>query len=150
NSGMVFKDNTFSGGYYCFFWEGNSGSYTSNMVVDNNTMLNSNFYCTYISYTNGLKFTNNDVFGNTSSYYNVYMYLPSQSPVVTGNRVNAVYGYAIYLSDARGTNSTNKALVANNVITMQGTSNYGGMYLPYPANTRVYNNTVYVTGTYSS
>jgi len=150
NSGMVFKDNNFSGGYYCFYWEGSWSNYTPGLVIDNNTMSQSNFYCTYIAYTEALKFRNNKVTGNTSSYYNVYIYDSYNSPEITGNRVNAVYGYAMTLYYMYGASSSNKALIANNVLTMQGTDNYGAMYVPYPYNMRMYNNTVYVTGTYAS
>ncbi|HEY9176067.1 MAG TPA: T9SS type A sorting domain-containing protein, partial [Flavipsychrobacter sp.] len=146
NDGLVFKDNNFSGGYYCFFWLGNSGSYTPNMVVDNNTMSQSNFYCTYLEYTNALKFTNNTITGNPNSYYNVYMYNPYQSPVITGNRVTAEYGYAMMVYYARGNSTSDKALIANNMLRMTGANVYGGMYVPYPARTKLYNNTVYVSG----
>jgi hypothetical protein len=150
NSGIVFANNNFSGGYYCFYWAGNTGSYTPGMIVDNNTMSQSNFYCTYISYTNALKFRNNTITGNASSYYNVYIYNPYQSPVITGNRVTAEYGYAFMLYYVTGNSTTDKALVANNVLKMTGVNNYGAMYVPYPNRMKLYNNTVYVTGTYST
>lgn len=151
NDGIVFLNNNFSGGYYCFFWLGNSGSYTPNMVVENNTMSQSNFYCTYIEYSNALKFRNNTITGNASSYYNLYLYNPYQSPVITGNRVTAEYGYGMMLYYVRGNNSSSdKALVANNLVKMTGVNNYGAMYIPYPLNMKLYNNTVYVTGTYST
>lgn len=146
NDGMVFKNNNFSGGYYCFYWYGNSGSYTPNMVVDGNTMSLSNFYCTYIYYTNALKFRNNTITGNSSSYYNVYIYNPYQSPVITGNRVTAEYGYGLMLYYVTGNSTSDKALVANNVVRMNGANVYGAMYTPYPNRMKMYNNTVYVTG----
>lgn len=151
NSNIIFANNTFSGGYYCFYWAGNSGSYTPGMIVENNNMQQSNFYCTYISYTNALKFRNNTITGNSSSYYNVYIYNPYQSPEITGNRVTAEYGYGMMLYYVRGNNtSTDKAFVANNVVKMTGVNNYGAMYVPYPTNMKLYNNTVYVTGTYNT
>lgn len=150
NSGMVFANNNFSGGYYCFYWGGNSGSYTPGMIIENNKMSQSNFYCTYVSYTNALKFRNNTITGNSNSYYNVYIYNPYQSPVITGNRVTAEYGYAFMLYYVTGNSTSDKALVANNVLKMTGVNNYGAMYVPYPNRTKLYNNTVYVTGTYST
>lgn len=151
NNNMVFQKNNISGGYYGgLFWNGNSSAYATGMVIEENNIFNVYYYNSYVYYTYGLKFRNNTISGTSTSYYGAYLYYAQQSPVITGNKVNSIYGYGMMIYYTQGVNATNRATIANNVITGGGTTNYGGLYIYGPSNSNIYNNTSYSNGTYAT
>lgn len=154
NSGMVFKDNNFTGGYYSFYWFGNSGSYTPGLVVVNNTMSNYYYYGSYFYYTNALKFKQNVITGGIpgyNSYYGAVIYYAYQSPEIIGNKISKVYGYGMNLTYNQGVNSTNRAKIYNNSVIMNNTVNsYYPLMLQYPSNADVINNTFINNGAQST
>ncbi len=148
----VFKDNDMSGGYYTVYLYGYSGGvyYLRDLVFDGNHIMPTQ-YGGYIYYTYGLKFNNNhidaSVNGNTNTG-GMYLYYPQQSPEIIGNDIDAHNYYGMYIYQAYGNNATtDKAEIRNNTVTVSddGSFGYGGIYMYYPRNTNIFNNSVNIT-----
>jgi len=151
NSDIEFTGNTFDGGYYGFIWDGNPSSYTPGLLVENNKMTGYYYLGAYFYYTNGVKVLNNTVTGTPTSYYDMYSAYAEKTPQFIGNRINNNYGYALLMDYVSGTSTSDKGIIANNVVTMiGGADNYGAIYINYPNSVKMYNNTAYATGSYSS
>lgn len=151
NTNIEFKNNVFTGGFYSFIWDGNPSSYTSDLLVENNTLSQYYDMGMYFYYTNGLKAKGNTITGTQTSLYGLYAAYTRQSPEITGNKISVIDGYALLADYMSGVSANDKGIVANNVTTMiGGTDNYAGIYINYPENMQMYNNTSYATGSYST
>lgn len=141
---LVIKDNVVKGGYYGI-WLYHYTSYTQRPVVDNNTISDMYYMGVYLYRSYGLKFTNNKITGNNTSYYPAYIYYPYQSPVITGNEVTHTYGYGMMINYAQGT-SSNRGLIANNTaVSLPGSTTYGAIGFSYSSYMDFLNNSMNVT-----
>lgn len=156
-SNNVILNNTINGGYYGIRWEGVSTTALSeDNIIDGNTINNAYYYSTYLYYLDNLKFRNNTInaIANTT-HYGINSYYCDNSLEITGNRVTingtstgTHYGLRVYYDD--GT-SSNRGLVANNVILINNTTSTAyGIYMYYSKYQDVFNNTVNVNSSSSS
>ncbi|MCB0700387.1 MAG: right-handed parallel beta-helix repeat-containing protein, partial [Chitinophagaceae bacterium] len=145
---LVIKDNNINGGYMGMYIYNNN--YTQGLVIDNNKISNVYYYNTYIYYTYGLQFTNNQITGTTTSYYGSLIYYPYQSPNISNNSVVHPYGYGMTIYYAQGS-ASNRAKVNNNTIaTINGSTAYYGLMCSYATYTDVMHNSCNFSNTYTS
>ncbi len=160
----VFQNNTFSGGYYTYYFYNSSvGQTYRGLVFENNTINNAYYMSAYLGTHTMFKFNRNTI--NTSSanaYYGFYLYnyYAGQTNVaegpfeIIGNKIlNHQTGYGMYLVYPQGYNqgSTNspvpgtvRSKIVNNVIAQK--SGQSAMMMQYFGKTDIWNNTIFAEG----
>ncbi|MBZ0099667.1 MAG: right-handed parallel beta-helix repeat-containing protein, partial [Taibaiella sp.] len=151
-SNLVIKDNKMYNGYYAN-WVYLS-SYRPGIVIDNNEISNVGYMGFYMYYTSGVKFTNNKITASptANAYYGFYHIYMDHNPEFTGNRITGFYGYGIMIQYFNGTTSnTQRVKFANNAVIMKSsTTCYYPIYMYYPRNADIVNNTFVNNGTSSA
>jgi hypothetical protein len=150
----VFMGNTILNGSYGIYYYGTS---TSTLVQDavfiNNTIQNYYIYGTYFYYNKNLTFDGNTISTNSSytSPYGIRLYYCDGGSEIVNNKIIGLkggYGIYQYYNDAT---SSDKSLIANNVISMgQGSLSARGIMSYYSSYQRFYNNSVNITSTSTS
>ncbi|MBP9180934.1 MAG: right-handed parallel beta-helix repeat-containing protein, partial [Bacteroidia bacterium] len=111
--------NTFNNGSYGILWSSNTSNYARRNVIDSNTFNNQYQYGIYTYYMDTVTIRNNTfTTGSATTYRGIYMYFQHRKGTVTGNRfyqIPAGYAIDLYYFNFSG-NSTNRGLVANNMI----------------------------------
>ncbi|MAT39302.1 MAG: hypothetical protein CL946_06835 [Ectothiorhodospiraceae bacterium] len=123
----VIENNEIRGGYYAIrLYGGGSTSPTMGNVIRNNKITDYYYYGLSMYYQGDLTVDGNEIRDRqqTSSAYGMYIYYNHVAPEIVNNQVAAgTYGIYVYYSNR---DSTSRGLIANNMITMHGTStNYG-------------------------
>jgi hypothetical protein len=144
--------NEIVGGYYGIYFYGET-SYSTNILIDSNTIRSQYYASTYIYYTDLVAFSHNTILSRLSSGYNYWyatMIYYSNGPIVC-NRIlqrstEIMYPYGLYLSYYNiNATATDTGLIANNEISIYTSSSYYGAYLNN-VRTKFINNTIYVRG----
>jgi parallel beta-helix repeat protein len=148
-------NNRFMGGYYGVYFYGiNTGVTQRNigLIVENNDFVDYYFYGVYVYFAdaaiiNNNRFTNRS---NVNTLYPVYVFYSYNSTQVANNVIHSTNNGAntyngIYLFQVQGTTSQ-KALVANNVIAHTGTSTGTtyGLYTNGCSHVNILHNTVFL------
>ena len=106
------------------------------------------FYGLYNYYGSDGELRDNDIEINTTSYgYPMYLYYNYNTPI-TGNKVVGnvgTYSYT-YMNYCGSTSSSNRNVIANNMISSLGTSGTSYHYVYYANYTDVVNNSFYMAG----
>lgn len=151
--GNEILNNHIQGGYYGFYWYGNSATDRGkNLKVEGNTLYNQYYYATYFYYQDSLEFNRNKIYTGSNSNSITYGFRGSyiSNFSIDGNDFNdsiGSYGYGIYLATSEG-NLTDKAIIRNNMITKGDslTGNYiYGIYLSSSGNIEVSHNSTNIT-----
>lgn len=148
NGSLVIMNNTISNGSYGIYLYGTSTAIlNTNSVITNNIFQNP-FYGSIVAYyTGNLKVKNNTITATYAYSYPLSTNYGYNGQEITGNIVSAPNGgYALYVYESNGTSLLNNT-VANNVVTVGGSSVAYGIQHYYGSYTNVLNNTVNVTST---
>ncbi len=159
NENLVFQNNTFTGGSYGFYLQGDWSQFCMNAVIENNIFDRSGY--NYVYYSLNFKFNNNTIIGNNNSYYGMYFYNAWNTAPFAGtfeaknNKVTGItQGYGLSFDYPNGYNITpgsDRSIIANNAVSIGGTAwaNYG-IYVNQPSNVDIISNSINVTNTNSS
>ena len=121
---------TFNNGAMGIFWSSNSSSYAAGNVILKNTFNNQYYTAIYTQYHDYLRVKQNYINTSTgyTNYYGIYSYMTyntSGASEITKNKIIATiaggYGINCYYANW-GSSSTNRFLVANNMIQINTTS----------------------------
>lgn len=138
------EGNTITGGDRGIVLTGEAGTttYSTNNRVINNTIFGVDDYCIYMDEQEDAVISGNHCFdlrGNFS--YAIYI-VDAMGFEITGNRVEAVYA-GIYTNDANSnTTPTRSCLIANNMVAINGTNPFAGIYFFDAHQTDIYHNTI--------
>ena len=127
---IVFANNYFKNGYYCFNWEGNSGASIGEKgnVWDHNILDSIGYYGLCLSYQEGMTITN--------------------------NKINMRWGYyGVFLSSINYSSKSKTSLIANNFVSVAkniSSGNNAGFYIGGIDKTNIAYNNVNIYGTASS
>jgi len=145
-----FINNDISNGYYAFYFSTNNSTNTAkgNQFIKNN-MHGFRYYAAYLQYQDSFSLVGNTFINDTSatSVYPVYIYRAAGAFRVEKNNIHAhgsstIYGLRLYYCTST---LANPAVVANNMISLTGTSTYPyGFYVYNCVNMNLYYNTVNV------
>jgi parallel beta-helix repeat protein len=145
-------NNTITGGYYGVMFFGTS----TNVVcmgneISGNTFTQQYYYGIFLYYERGADVKNNivDIGSRNTSAYAIYRYY-CQSSKVDGNKLYpGQYGIYVYLENYYSTGDS--TFFMNNIITnFKNTSYQTGIYSYYNYNARIYNNSIWVNGSYAN
>ncbi len=151
----TFKNNTILNGYYGIYIYGSSTTSPKEIgnVIDGNNISGNSYYSIY-SYSQDsiiIKSNTTQNMAGVTYAYGLYSYYNS-NVVYTKNKFNCnaiSYNYCMYLYYLNNTAGT--GLIANNFLSQSvGTSTTYGLYVYTPINVNIYNNSVYLTGVYTS
>lgn len=148
--GLVIQNCNLTGGTGIYYLYCNSGTPSTGVVIENNTINAYYIGMAYLYYVNGIKIRNNTVLGaSSSSYmgmYYIYQYGANQPCDISNNLIKGFYGYGLMTYYPYGT-SSNRGKIMNNVVISNPntTSNYG-MMIYYPNYVDVANNTSIMVG----
>ncbi len=159
-SNLVIQNNVLTGGYYGLYLNGTQSKFTRFPVIEGNT-INNSYLSAYIYYAANLKFNGNTINSNSTTYYGVYIYNYGTTPAnswieANNNKVTGHYqGYAFMIQYPNGyplsvAPTTRSSIKNNSIAGVAGGSLYYGMYLYYPSNADIVNNSVNITNAYSS
>lgn len=143
-TGNTIRNNTLNNGAYGIYLNGVSTAVLNqNTVIDSNMVQNAYYYSMYFQYTSNLKVRNNTISPSTyTAHYGIYMNYCDNAYEVTGNRINLNFGYyGIYQTYCDGT-ALLRSKIANNSITVAGTTTARGLHSQYCSYLDVYNNTI--------
>ncbi|OFY04206.1 MAG: hypothetical protein A2W93_05775 [Bacteroidetes bacterium GWF2_43_63] len=146
DSNIVIRNNILINGSFGIYCYGtSSSSLERNNVIEGNTI--SNYYVAGIQsfYQTNISISNNVISTNSvnATQYGIYLQYNDFSQIEK-NRINIpkYNGLYLYYCDA---NSTNRGLVSNNFITVEGASNANGMIIQYTNYYNFYHNSVNCT-----
>jgi PKD repeat protein len=146
----IIRNNRLIGGYYGIrLYPLSSTPYNLGTQIVGNTIEQFYYYGVYIYYIRNLLFQYNKIIKPRYAYaYGMYCYYNYNS-IFDGNIINpGSYGMMMYYHQNTAPDST---IISNNIITnfMNGTYQTG-IYLYSSYRAHVYNNSIWVDGTYSS
>lgn len=137
----TFDNNLLKYGYYSIMWYGSgSNNYTT---FKNNTLDSFGYMGAYTYYTNYLTFNNNVLSNPVTNTYGMYLYYPSNLISFSKNIIHSSGTYGLYFYNNTGNTASTKAIFANNMIYMTGTTTGYAIYSYYNMFTNYFNNTVY-------
>ena len=143
----VFHDNRIENGAYSIYWDGFFNvSHTLGLEFIRNICEDQYYRSVHIFDLNGPKIEGNIITTNSSynGYYGVLMDDCNDTTRIVGNQVYGINnGYGIYFSGIDGI-LTEQALIANNFVQIEGSSNYHGIYSYYGTYQNILYNTVQV------
>lgn len=145
----TFRQNLIKYGSYAIYYRGTgSTSLEKGTVFENNIVDSAYSYGIYVYYQDGAVIRGNKVnnFLITTTAYGIYSGYNDNAKVISNNQVilpNS-YGYGIYVYYNDGASSA-RGLVANNMITVAGTSTAYGISLYYSTYQDIVYNSVLVT-----
>ncbi len=151
---VTIKNNTITNGSTGIYFEGiNSATfYSTNSLVTGNHISGAYYSGIEMRYHFEPQVIGNTIENNLyGGFLGIYMYYCSEEMLVTGNRIyndNSDMGIYLYYCDA--TVPTFHGLVSNNVVHVGGTYTAYGIEVYGCTGTRLYNNSIYLTSTYSS
>ncbi len=155
NNDVTIKDNTITKGSIGISFYGNSSSadfYASNSLIIGNDISECDDYGIRMRYQFEPRVIANTVTNELSTYYDAISIEDCREEMlITGNRIfNNNHDKGIYLYNCDATTPTFHGLVSNNVVHVGGTYMAYGIELNNCTGTRLYNNSIYLTSTYSS
>lgn len=143
-------NNSISNGYYAFYFTGvSSAGPSKGNIISGNSFKNFYYYGAYLLYQDSI-IINGNYFKNdstSSSTYPVYMYYCSGKYEFIGNNIisnasSTIYGLRLYYCTST---LGNEGLIANNMISLNGASNYPyGIYIYSTSYANIFHNTVLV------
>jgi hypothetical protein len=156
--GLVFRNNQVKGGYYGLTFYGNTASPATNVLVENNSITGFYYYGTYMYYTDGLNFVQNDIsrpFRTVlTTVYGVYSF-GNSNMLINKNSIHDLFNgsststsacYVIYSSNDATVGNEN--YITNNLI--YNLNHRGTIYSLYDGGsnyTKYYNNTISLDNT---
>jgi len=159
--GLIFRNNTVVGGYYGLSLYGNVGSPSSNVLVSNNSIRGFYYYGSYLYYTGGCDFIQNDISRPNrtvlTTAYGFYSFGNSNLKVdrnaihnlFDGSLTSTSACYVLYSSN--DATPSNENYFTNNLI--YDINHRGTIYALYDGgsnHTKYYNNTVSLDNTAST
>ena len=142
----VFINNTFDRGSYGIYYEAAS-TRESGLYLEGNTFEGQGYRGIYLRYQNFPVISANHFVQSESntSYAAIDLYYVNDSMRVTSNTILINNGTGLYYRNCVPA-SDKKALTANNIISISGTSSATGIYLYYSQYQLLYHNSVYLSG----
>jgi parallel beta-helix repeat protein len=131
----VFEDNLFLNGSFGIFMQGvgtNAIDMEKGLVIKGNTFENQYYTAIFLYYQENVQIEENLITTNKSysSYYGIYTYYTREKLFIQKNDIQLQngggYGLHVYVSTSTAENRTQ---IANNFISINGTSNAYGIYL---------------------
>ncbi|HCB61071.1 MAG: hypothetical protein A2W93_07145 [Bacteroidetes bacterium GWF2_43_63] len=149
DTAITIRNNVFNNGSYGIYFYGVSSSLEGGNIIEGNTFNNFYYRGIYTYYQKNLLVHNNTLTSNTVYSSPAGMQLAySDYSTVTSNKISvpAYYGLYFYYSDGDANKSS---LIANNFISIGGSSTSYGLYPYYSNYVDIYHNTVnnYGSGT---
>jgi PKD repeat protein len=144
----VFDNNRFEGGAYGLYFLGRGSTMLdAGLEVTNNQFVNQNFKGIYITCMDAPLISGNVVTTTSANnnYYGIYGQYANNEVQILKNKLALSTGYGIYLTNSEGLMGA-VLLVANNFISIAGSSANYGIYLNQVKNTNFYYNSVNLTG----
>ncbi len=142
-----FLNNTFIGGSYGLNFLGQGSSMLDpGLVISDNVFKNQNYRGIYITNQDGALITGNTIITNSAnnSYYGIYGMYANNATRILKNKLALSMGSGIYLTNS-ATTGVNSILIANNFISVAGSSTNFGMYLNQVQYINIYYNSVNLT-----
>jgi parallel beta-helix repeat protein len=148
----LFVNNKFSDGSYGVYYYGRSANFNDlerGMVVEGNLFENQYYSGIMLYYQNSTVVSGNTITTNSAytSFYAIQTYYNDYNCQIVKNKIvipSGGYGIYLYYNDG---NSANRALIANNFITIGGTTTARGIYCYYSNYQNIYHNTISITST---
>jgi parallel beta-helix repeat protein len=143
----VFQNNTFTGGSYGLNLLGRGSSMLDpGLVISNNLFKNQVYRGIYITNMDDAVISGNTIITNTANtgYYGIYGMYANNDLRILKNKLQCSTGYGIYLSNC-SVSAAALILIANNFISIAGSSNNFGIYLSQVQYANVYYNSVNLT-----
>jgi len=144
----IITGNTFNNGSYGVGLSGiTTTALSAGTQVSNNTFSSQGYYGVYLIYQNAPRVNSNTVTG-TNNYYPIYLQNCDNALQVLKNNMTLTNAYGIYLYGCNGALGAH-GLVANNFVSIGGTSTAYGITLYSCVNQDIYYNSVNITNTYT-
>ncbi len=130
-SNNTFQNNVIKNGSIGLYFTGQSSTTPdSNILISNNNFINQSTKGIYIqshrfAYINGNNITNNT---SNNTYNAIYLQYSNDTMRILKNKISLTTGYGICIWNCNESTSTN-SLIANNFISVGGTSTAIGLYL---------------------
>ena len=146
------KNNLVKDGSYAAVFYG-SGSYStaeSGTVIENNIFQNQGYNTIQLQNQLAPLIAGNTITQTADVYfYGIQLQYIYGNTRIVKNKISIHHGYGIYQYSSNASFGTEE-LIANNFISLGiGSSSSYGMYLYYPSYTKIYNNTIHNTSSYS-
>ncbi|HOY30414.1 MAG TPA: CARDB domain-containing protein [Bacteroidales bacterium] len=149
----VFNNNTFTGGSYgIYFYGGSSTALENKTSITNNTFTNQYLSGIYLGYHNAPVISGNTITTNSgyTPFNGIYTYYCDNNMQILKNKIvmaNGGYGIQVYYCDGV---AGKPGLIANNAISIGGSTTTYGIYDNYSSYQNIYYNSVNVYTNYST
>jgi parallel beta-helix repeat protein len=144
----VFENNHFLNGSFGIFMQGvgtTAIDMEKGLVIKGNTFENQYYTAMFLYFQENVQIEENLITTNKgySSYYGIYTYYSREKLFIQKNniQIQSGGGYGLYIYVSTST-ADNKTQIANNFISINGTSNAYGIYLQSSAHCNLYFNSV--------
>jgi hypothetical protein len=148
--GLTVKNCSIDGGHSGVYLYGETFNYCQNIVIDNDSMTNQYYYGIYLYYVNANSISYNQIRPRSADAGETWQALYANSlrngGNIIGNRISVINPNPAINSNLTGIYLyyTDSALVANNEIYLNSNANTTrGIYVNYPRQVHIINNTVY-------
>ena len=147
DSGNTFRNNLMKYNCYAFTWYATSVDPEQNTIIENNTIDSSYNAGIFMEYQSGIRIANNTISNIINSFgLGIYSYYSYGKNEITGNKILMPNGGEAMGLEYNETVSTDTSLVANNFISIGGTSFTAGIYVYGGDFIRFYYNNVLLSG----
>ncbi|OFY89644.1 MAG: hypothetical protein A2236_00015, partial [Bacteroidetes bacterium RIFOXYA2_FULL_33_7] len=147
NSNIKIKNNYFHEGEYGIYFEHSEDYYCLGTEIINNDIQSTSYYAIYLENHDSPIIHGNTIHNESGTFYGIVLEDCKNAITITSNKIYCKYDIkGIFLKNCIGS-VINPALVANNFVTMGGSSSTVGINLEASDYINVYHNSVWVTST---